>query len=227
MRVDIQCSPAYALAYCYLESGQTVRAEAGAMAAMSAGIVVRADAGPGGVAKGLLRKTLGGESFFMSRFTSQVHGAWVAVAPKYPGDIAALDITPERGMVAERGAMLAIEDGLNVDVKFAGLGNILMREGATMQRIHGLGKLLLCTYGGMQRFDLGAGESIVVDTGHLVAYSERMRVSVGPLSGLVTAKLSGEGLVAQIEGPGTVLVQTRAEQSLHSWLMPEKSQNGR
>jgi uncharacterized protein (AIM24 family) len=107
MRVNIQCAPSYALAYCYLEAGESVRAESGAMACMSAGITVKVDTGPGGVAKGIMRKTLGGESFFMGRYTAQVHGAWIALAPKIPGDIAEVDITPERGLMATAGAVLA------------------------------------------------------------------------------------------------------------------------
>lgn len=225
MRTDIRCSPAYALAYCYLEAGETMRAESGAMALMSSGITVKVDAGPGGVARGLMRKALAGESFFMARYTANVQDAWVAVAPKYPGDIAAVAIHPGRGLMVEQGAMLALSSGLACDVKFAGVSNIVLREGATLSRIHGEGTALISTYGGMEHFELGEGQTIVVDTGHLVAYSEGMRVRVGPLSGVVTAALSGEGLVAEITGPGHIYAQTRAEQSLTGWLMPSRGQN--
>lgn len=105
------------------------------------------------------------------------------------------------------------------------MGNIVMREGATLQRVHGHGTALICTYGGMQRFELGDGEAMVVDTGHLVAFSGGIKTRVGPLSGLITAKLSGEGLVALIEGPGLVYLQSRAEAQLKSWVLPDKKQN--
>jgi len=70
MQVIIQCSPAYAIAYCYLTAGEFMRAESGAMAFMSSGIQVRSEAGPGGVIKGLMRSKLAGESFFMTRYHS-------------------------------------------------------------------------------------------------------------------------------------------------------------
>lgn len=227
MQVNIQCAPSYALAYCYLEAGEGMRAESGAMAVMSAGISVKVDAGPGGVAKGLIRKTLAQESFFMVRYIAQIHGAWVAVAPKYPGDIAVVDVNSDRGMLVQAGSVLAMSDGLSDDVRFAGVGNIALREGATMQHIHGTGKLLMSTYGGMQRFELAQGEQMVVDTGHLVAYSAGMKTKVGPLASLMTAKLSGEGLVAMIEGPGLVYIQTRAEEALQGWLVPDRSKRNR
>lgn len=225
MKVNIQCPASYAIAYCYLESGETLRAESGAMAVMSDGLEVKAGAGPGGVAKGILRKTLGGESFFMTNFKAIVHGAWVGLTPRYPGDITAVEITPDRGLMAETGSMLALTSGLDLDVRFAGVGRFVLREGAVMNRIRGEGTALLCTYGGIQRFDLAAGERMVIDTGHLVAMSEGMPMRTGPLTGIVTAAMSGEGLVAELEGPGLVLVQTRAEQQLRSWLLPHRAQN--
>jgi len=225
MQIDIQCSPSYAIAYCFLEAGEKLRAESGSMALMSTGLDVSVDAGPGGIAKGLMRKGLAKESFFMTTYTARVHGAWVAVAPKYPGDLHVVDVAEATGgMFVESGSLLALSGGLADDVRFAGLGNIAMHEGATMQRVHGDGKLLLATYGGMQRFELADGESLIIDTGHIVAMSDQLRRSmrVGPLAGLVKAKLSGEGLVAELTGPGVLLAQTRAEAGLRSWLFPER-----
>jgi uncharacterized protein (TIGR00266 family) len=227
MKVDVRHSPAYAVAYCYLAADESVRAESGAMAAMSGGIAVKADAGPGGIAKGIMRKTLGHESFFMTRFTAQVHGAWVAVASKFPGDIKTVQIDADRGMVCESGSLLAMSDGLSEDIKFAGVSNILMREGATMLHVHGTGTALLATYGGIEEFALEDGQTLIFDTGHVVAYSQGMSVRVGPLSGLVTAKLSGEGLVAEITGPGRVFVQTRALVDLAHWLLPDREKAGK
>lgn len=220
MHIEVKCAPAHAIAYCYLEAGESVRCESGAMAAMSGGISVKADTGPGGMVKGLLRKGLGGESFWMARYESDVHGAWVSVAPKYPGDIAVVDLDGP-GIVAEAGSLLAISDGVAADVRFAGVGNMLLREGATMLRLHGHGKAVLCTHGGLQRFDLAPHEQLIVDTGHLVAFSDTLRLQVGPLSGLMTAKFSGEGLVGLLEGPGVVYTQTRSEEEFRTWMLQE------
>ena len=222
MQVNIQCSPAYAVAYCYLAAGEFMRAESGAMAFMSSGIRVNSEAGPGGVIKGLMRSKLAGESFFMVRYTADIEGAWVAVAPKFPGDVTAVELTEGNGLYVQSGSVLALSADLNDDVRLARAGSLAMHEGAVMQHVHGNGTLVLSTYGGIQRVGLGHGESLVVDTGHLVAFSESMKFKVGPLGGVVTAALSGEGLVAQLEGPGTLFLQTRAEAGLREWLLPDR-----
>jgi uncharacterized protein (TIGR00266 family) len=227
MRVSFHAQPAYSMAVCYLDYGESMRAESGAMATMSDSIDVSADSGPGGVVKGLIRKQLGGESFFMGRYTAHMQDAWVAVAPKKPGDIIAIEVRHGApGLVAEAGSLLAMGEGVNVDVRWAGVRNILLREGATMLHLDGEGTALLCTYGGFVKHHLEAGQGMIVDTGHLVAYEDTCSVKVGMLGGMTTAAFSGEGLVAQIKGPGAVYVQTRAEAELKNWLFPERSQNG-
>lgn len=211
MQVNIECSPSSAIAYCVLEAGETVRAETGALAMMSDGIHVSVDAGPGSVLKGIMRKELAHESFLMTRFRAEVHNAWVAVVPTEPGDITQVRIHANHSLRAVTGSILALSEGVEDDVRFAGVRNMAMREGAVLQRIHGDGIAVLHTNGGLQQFQVGDGESIIVDTGHLVAFTEGMKYEVGPLGGILKAKLSGEGIVARLSGPGKVFTQTRAQ----------------
>lgn len=227
MDVRIECQPSYAMAYLSLDVGESALVEHGAMAAMSAGISVGVGIGPGGIAKAVLRKTLGGESFFMGRYTADLHGAWVAVSPKFPGDITLVHVTPGHSYAFEAGAFLAASEGVDVDVKYAGVRTVLLREGATMLGVRGTGKALICSYGGIQSFDLPDGATMIVDTGHLVGFAETVTVKIGPLSSLTTAMATGEGLVAELTGPGEVFIQTRAEQQLQTWLLPDKQQNSR
>jgi uncharacterized protein (TIGR00266 family) len=227
MDVRLTCSPSYTLAYCHLAASEVVMVEAGAMAAMSAGVRTSGSVGPGGIGKAVMRKALGGEGFFMARYQAELEGAWVAVAPRYPGDIAAERITPDAGMLIEQGSLLAVSQGLSVDVKYAGVRNIVLQEGVTLLRVSGDGDLLAGTYGGLQRFVLGDGEQVIVDTGHLVGFSDTVKTKIHMLGGAATSVVSGEGLVGVITGPGVVLMQTRAEQALRSWLFPDRSQNPR
>lgn len=223
MQIEVRHRPAYSIAYCHMEVGELVRAEAGSMAAMSGGLRVGVDAGPGGVAKGLLRKALVGEGLFMTRYEAIAHGAWVSLAPKFPGDVVDIPLAGDaRGIVAESGSVLALAGDVDADPKWAGLGMVAMREGATMIRIRGNGHAVLAAYGGIEHFDLQAGERLVFDSGHVVAFTAGMHVQVGPLSSLFTSALSKEGLVAQIEGPGRVWTQTRSVIDLGQWLFPNK-----
>lgn len=224
MRVDIACQPSYSLAYVHLDGGESVLCESGAMVAMSAGMRVAVSTA-GGVTGAVLRKVAGQETFFMARFEAMVHGAWVALAPKFPGDIADVEVTDQHPLLVQTGSLLAHPDTVKTDVKFGGVGTVLQREGLTVLLARGAGKVLICSYGGLQRFDLGEGERLIVDTGHLVAWSANMGLKIGPLSGVVEAAFSGEGLVAELTGPGMVFLQTRAERALRSWLLPPREQN--
>jgi uncharacterized protein (TIGR00266 family) len=226
MEIKLTCAPSYTMAYCFLAADESVLVESGAMAAMSGGVRTGIGIGSGGVAKAAMRKVLGGESFFMGRYTADVHGAWVAVAPRYPGDVAH-ELLQGDALLVESGALLAVSESVNVDVKWAGVRSIVLREGATLLRCSGMGDLLIGSYGGIQRFTLAEREQLIVDTGHLVGFSDTIKPRVGALSSLTTSAIVGEGLVALLEGPGTVLLQTRAEQGLKNWLMPERSQNTR
>ena len=62
MQTEVLYSPAYATAKLTLAAGEAVRAESGAMLAMSPGIAMETST-QGGVLKGLKRAVLGGESF--------------------------------------------------------------------------------------------------------------------------------------------------------------------
>lgn len=195
------------------------------MAAMSAGVSVSAGLGPGGVTKAVLRKQLGGESFFMTRYSSSIHGAWVALAPKYPGDVEHSPLDGERALLIQSGSLLAVSSGVSIDVRWAGMRSIAMREGSMLLKVAGEGDVLMSSYGGIQRFELAEGEQMIVDTSHLVAFSEDISFKIGPLGGVGVAALSGEGIVAKMTGPGLVYIQTRAETGLRGWLFPQSEQS--
>jgi uncharacterized protein (TIGR00266 family) len=239
MRVHLAHQPSYAMAYCILDRGESLLVERDGMSQMSAGLEVGSGFGPGGVAKAAMRKGLGSESFILGRYTAQMQDAWVAVAPKFPGDIAVIDFSRlgGRGVVCEQGAFLAANgpcgrvSGVEIDVRFSGVKGMLLREGATMLRLHGQGIALICSYGGIEAIALGPGETRFVDSGHLVGFTDDVSVRVGPLGGVAQSVMTGEGLVAQITGPagggGVIWTQTRSEQSLKGWLFPTKAQNSR
>jgi uncharacterized protein (AIM24 family) len=68
---------------------------------------------------------------------------------------------------------------------------------------------------------------MVVDSAHLVGFDEGIQLRIKMLGGALTSGITGEGLVAEITGPGRVWIQTRSEAALGSWLFPDRSQNER
>jgi uncharacterized protein (TIGR00266 family) len=214
------------MAYVKLDVGESVYAESGAMVSMSGGIQAGAVLS-GGVLQAALRRIVAQESLVMARYTAHVQGAWVALAPRFPGDVMPIEITPSQGLIIQSGSFLAHSDGVEVSAAVGSLQTLALREGATVLTAQGSGSMLIAAYGGIERFELRAGEQLVVDSGHLAAWSATMGLRIGPLRGIVSSALTGEGLVGEFTGPGTVYAQTRAEQQLRSWLFPARHQDGR
>lgn len=226
MQVSVRHRPSYAVAYLILDKGEMVFCEPGSMMVMSGGMSVAARAS-GGIMASTLRSTFAQEGFFMSRYRAERAGAWVAVAPKLPGDIAVVDVDPSHGVVMDQGAFLAHSEGVDLSTRVANTQTFALRKGAAVIRSSGSGTLVIGSFGALERVDLGPGETLIVDTGHMAAWSESMEMRIGPLRGVVSSALTKEGLVGQFRGPGFVYVQTRSEQGRRGWLKPRLGQNVR
>lgn len=224
MEVNVTSRPAYSLAYVKLADGESVFCEQGSMAAISGGIEVSATM-HGGIVRSTLRRLTTQENFILVQYTARTSGAWVALAPKFPGDITPISINPGDDLVMQSGSFLASSDNVDVAPALGSIQTLALHEGATVMHVTGQGTVIIAAYGGVERFDLGIGQQLVVDSGHLVAWSASLGFRVGPLKGIVSATLTGEGLVGEFTGPGVVYLQTRAEQHLRSWLFPKHGQD--
>ena len=63
-------------------------------------------------------------------------------------------------------------------------------------------------------------QELVVDTGHLVAFTSEVDYSIGKVGGLRALLAGGEGLVMKFKGSGHVWIQTRNLTSLAEKLIP-------
>lgn len=217
MQVQVRHNPSFSVARCVLGAGEPVHVESGAMASMAADTGVQAQA-HGGVLKSLGRMALGGESLFITTYTGGPGGGWVDLAPNLPGDILSLPVTAEGGWNLTRGSWLASEHGVAIDTKFGGFKNLAGGEGGFMTRATGQGQVLVACYGALETVQLAAGERVVIDTGHLVAFSDGPQYSTRRIGTTTTSLKSGEGLVFDFVGPGHILTQTRNPKALISYL---------
>ena len=66
------------------------------------------------------------------------------------------------------------------------------------------------------------GRELVVDTGHLVAFTDGLEYSIGKVGGLRSLALGGEGLVMRFQAGdgGRVWIQTRNLVSLAEQIVP-------
>jgi uncharacterized protein (TIGR00266 family) len=216
---EIEHQGAFALAVVKLEPQQSISAEAGAMVSMTANIDLNSEL-KGGVF-GALKRAVGGESAFVSTFTSVGGPGEVTLAPGTPGDIAGIEMQNQTFMV-QSSSYLAGDTGLVVDTKFGGSRSFFGGEGLFVLQVSGHGLLLVSSFGAIHRRVLGPGEQYVVDTGHLVAWEGHMQYNLrkAAKSGFFRSFLSGEGMVAEFTGPGEILMQTRNLAAFAGMLKP-------
>lgn len=203
-----------------LDPGETVVAEAGAMNYMDEGIAYEAKMGDGsepqqGMMGKLLsvgKRVLTGESIFMTHFTNQGHGKKrVAFAAPYPGKITPLDLSRiGGGITCQKDAFLCAALGTKVTIAFQkqlGTG-FFGGEGFILQRLEGDGKAFIHACGTVVQKQL-QGETLMVDTGCLVAFTDGINYDIQQAGGLKSMLFGGEGLfLAKLSGTGTVLLQT-------------------
>jgi uncharacterized protein (TIGR00266 family) len=221
MEIDLQFRPSYSLAIVKLVPNERIRADSGAMVSYSTGVEVETKM-EGGLLKSLGRSLLGGESLFQNFWKAGPQGGEVTLAPELPGDIVLIDLkgTP---LMIQSGSYMASEAGVELNTKFSSKA-FKAGEGVSMLEATGTGKLLVSSYGAIFQRTLAAGEKYTVDTSHLVAFDATMDVQTKAVGGLKSTFLSGESLVVEMTGPGTVYIQTRSPQALIAWIIPQVPQ---
>ena len=206
MNFDIQYRPAHSLAKVSLQPGEAVVAESGAMVGMSTNVQMQTQSG--GLMSGL-KRMFGGESFFRNTFTAANGPGEVLLAHALCGDMVVLDMT-QPGDLIQSSSFIASTPNVNIETKVGGFKSFFAGEGvfvlsATCQ---GPGQVLVGAFGGIQ--ELECDGSLVIDTGHLVAWDSTLTYTVGKSgSGWIASFLSGEGLVCHFQGQGRIWIQTR------------------
>jgi len=206
MNVDIDYRPAHSLAKVTLQAGESVIAESGAMVGMSTNVEIQTQAG--GLMSGL-KRMFGGESFFRNTFTAHGAPGEVLLAHSLCGDMTVLQMTPE-GYFVQSSSFIASTPNVNIETRVGGFRSFFAGEGVFVLQATcaGPGQLLIGAFGGIQ--ELSCDGSLVIDTGHLVAWDAALQYSIGKSAdGWIASYLSGEGLVCHFSGSGRIWIQTR------------------
>lgn len=192
---------------CYPEEGQTLCTERGAMSWMSPNMKMSTNTG--GIRKAFGR-LFSGESIFMNEYTAEDGAGMIAFASSFPGSIIPYRVTKGEAIIVQKGGFLAMEKGLDLSVCFQKrIGGLLGGEGFVMQRISGEGMVFIEIDGCCKEYQLGAGQSIIVDTGYLAAMSEGCTMDVQMVKGVRNLFWGGEGMLhTRITGPGKVYIQS-------------------
>jgi len=203
-----------------LDKGETVIAEAGAMNYMEDGIVFEARMGDGsepnqdffGKMLNMGKRIITGESLFLTHFTNQASGKRrVAFAAPYPGKIIPLYLAKLGSrFTCQKDAFLCAAFGTKLDIAFTkrlGTG-FFGGEGFILECLQGDGMAFVHAGGTVIEKRL-QGETLRVDTGCIVGFTDGIDYSIERAGNLKSMVFGGEGLfLATLRGTGTVYLQS-------------------
>jgi uncharacterized protein (TIGR00266 family) len=222
-----------------LDPGEAAVGEAGSMFFMDTGITMDTVFGDGSAQQGgLFGKLLGagkrlvtGESLFTTVYTNaSTSKQRVAFGAPYPGKILPMDLRQLGGMlICQKDAFLCAARGVSLGIalqKKLGAG-FFGGEGFIMQKLEGNGLAFVHAGGTVLRRELQAGQSLLVDTGCVVAYTPGVDFEIQYVGKIKTALFGGEGLFfARLTGPGTVWLQSLPFSRLASRVFAAAPQQG-
>jgi uncharacterized protein (TIGR00266 family) len=227
MQHTIEHGPAFAWLRVGLSGSDELQAEAGAMVRCdpSVQMTTHLNAGrrAGFFAKvwtlfvALARKLFGGETMFVNRFSAATGGE-VVVAPSLSGHIVHKQLTGNERLLVQTGSYLASTGEVQTRLRFGGLRTLFGGEGLVLLECSGAGELWINSYGGV--LPMPVNGTFTVDTGHIVAFDGTLDFKVRSVGGFKSLAFSGEGLVCEFSGQGTVYVQSRNLQALVGWVSP-------
>ncbi len=143
-----------------------------------------------------------------------------------------IKMTPEMGAIfIQSSGYLASTEGIELDTKWGGAKGFFSGAGLFLVKASGQGDLFINSFGAIHEIPVGQPGTMgqggyVVDTGHILAFSEGATYNVERVGGLKSFLTSGEGLVARFGGQGKVWLNTRNASALASFLWafrPRKS----
>ena len=204
-----------------LDPDEIVIAEAGSLMYMDDYIEMQTIFGDGTESeKGFFGKVLSagkrvitGESLFMTAYANRGNDRkTVSFASPYPGKIIPLDLSEFNGkIVCQKDAFLCAAKGVSVGIEFQKrLGSgFFGGEGFIMQKLEGDGMAYVHAGGTIVKRSLRPGESLRVDTGCLVAFTQSVDYDIKFVGGIKNTIFGGEGLFfASLTGPGDVWIQS-------------------
>lgn len=208
MRYEIQ-GETLPVVICHLEAGERMISEGGGMAWMSPNMRMETTTN-GGIGK-VFGRLFSGESMFQNIYTAEGGAGMIAFASSFPGSIRAFEIGPGQELIAQKSAFLAAESGVSYNIFFSKKvsSGFFGGEGFIMQKFSGRGLVFAEFDGHVVEYQLGTGQQLIVDTGHLAAMEASCNLEIVSVPGVKNALFGGEGLFnTRLTGPGRVWLQT-------------------
>lgn len=210
MQIDITTDGAFGSALVRLQPGEEFVSESGAMFRASSNVdvdVTTRSRGKGGILSGI-KRLLSAENFFFSTYRTTDGGPGeVGLAPTLQGEVRHLAVDGARALMCSGGSYLGSSASIGVDTQWQGFRGFLTGEAPFFLKLEGAGDVLLSAFGRIVEVELT--DSLVVDTGHLVAFEEGIEYRLEKAGGSwLHSFLGGEGIVMHMTGRGRVWVQS-------------------
>lgn len=203
-----------------LDPNESVIAEAGGMTYMEEDIDFETKLGDGadpdqgfmGKLFSAGKRKLAGETLFMTHFTNRGNKKRrVAFAAPYPGTIVAVDLAAVGGEITlQKDSFICAAKGTKVDIAFnkrLGAG-FFGGEGFILEKLSGDGMAFIHAGGTVIEKELN-GETLRVDTGCLVGFTQGIDFDITLSSGLKSMLFGGEGIfLTTLSGHGKVWLQS-------------------
>lgn len=220
LKFEIKYRPSYALLEVQLPENGRIVAEAGALTYMSSNIEVetRTRMRESGILGTIKTSLLGGESLFINDYAAKGGPGKTGFVSAPLGDITRLEVTPNKGYIIQSSGYIASTEGVKLDTEWQGFTKGLFGQNLFMLKTLGEGDVFITTFGAIDKHELKAGESLIVDNYHLAALSDTCNYKVRMFGGLKSTILGGEGLVTDVTGPGEVYIQTKNIKEFVDWI---------
>ena len=200
----------------FTAAGESIVAESGAMVARSAELTMKTSM-RGGLLAAAKRKAFGGESMFQNTFTATAPGQHIYLAAAPEGDVESLELAAGEELLLQSGAYLASTADVTIDTKFGGLKG-LFGAGMFLVKIIGPGTVWFNSYGAIHIVEVDG--RYTCDNDNIVGFSPSLNYDLRTFGGLKGLFFSGEGVVCEFTGRGTLYAQTRQGPSLAAFLHP-------
>jgi len=208
----MECKPDFGFITVQIPANKTLKVEASAMATMDTNIKMKTKL------KGGFGRLLTGESLFVNEFTAEHGSGEIGIAPPSPGDVEHIYLEGET-IFLQNSAFVAAAMDITLETKWQGfIKGFFSGENLFLIRCSGIGDLWFNSFGGI--IEVPVSGEYVVDTGHIVAFTEGLDYNVDWVGGLKSTFFSGEGLVCRFRGYGTVWIQTRQVPAFTNWVYP-------
>lgn len=185
--------------------GDRIKAANGSMIAYTGQVDFKhSGMGGGGGFKAALKQRVAGESVRLMDCTGQgrVYLAQDAL------DVTVIDLNQDQ-LTIESEHILAVTDGLRLDVKFSGLHGMTSGQGLATTVVDGTGQVAVTSHGPMIGLQVTPQHPVVVDPDAYVAQFGQLTMNL--VSGVswksVIGEGSGEPFSLRFQGNGTVFIQ--------------------